>query len=72
MRSRKTEGQPRFPYDPAIHEPVVRCSICTGEQEAGFRNRKTGEFTSVRLISSPAELAAFCRDYGVQEARKIY
>ena len=28
--------------------PAIRCSICTGEQVAGFRNRETGQ-----------ELAAF-------------
>ena len=24
-------------YDPAAQKPVLRCSICTGEQVAGFR-----------------------------------
>ena len=37
-------------YDPALWKPVVRCSICTGEQAAGFREIATGRFEEVMLI----------------------
>ena len=31
--------QPHSTYDPAAQRPALRCSICTGEQVAGFRRR---------------------------------
>jgi len=43
-------------YDPAAQKPVLRCSICTGEQVAGFQDLHTGHFTEVQLIRSPQEL----------------
>ncbi len=60
-------------YDPAVQEPVLRCSICNGEQVAGFRDKKTGAFTEVMFIRSPSDLEAFRRQYHIQdEIRKIY
>ena len=59
---------PRFP--PEDFEPVLRCSICTGEQTACLRDRKTGELHEVMPIRSEEELEAFCQRYG--EVRKIY
>lgn len=52
--------------------PVIRCSICTGEQVAGFR-REDGRFEEVMLLRSPADLADFKTRYGIQgEIEKIY
>ena len=31
-------------YDRENLRPLLRCSICTGEQVAGFKNRHTGKF----------------------------
>ena len=39
------------PFDPAAEEPAIRCSICTGEQVAGFRSKTTGHFREVTLIN---------------------
>ena len=66
--------QPSHPYDPARQTPALRCSICTGEQVAGFRDKATGKFEDVALIRSPGDLDAFCRAYGVDAAslEKIY
>lgn len=61
-----------FPYDPNTMKPVLHCSICTGEQTAGFRDLETGRFTPVRLIQTQAELQAFCRDYGIETPEKEY
>ena len=44
-------------YDPAAQKPVLRCSICTGEQVAGFQDLHTGHFTE--------ELQAFRSRYGI-------
>jgi len=47
--------------------PVIRCSICTGEQVAGFKNRKTGKFLECFAINSGRDLKAFCKEYGIDE-----
>ena len=53
--------------------PVIRCSICTGEQVAGFRNGQTGRFEEVMLIRSSADLEEFKQRYGISgEIEKIY
>ncbi len=53
--------------------PVIRCSICTGEQVAGFRNRETGRFEEVMLLRTPEDLEAFRKAYGIDgEIEKIY
>ena len=36
-------------YDRENLKPVIRSSICTGEQVAGFRNIHTGKFSEVML-----------------------
>lgn len=52
-------------YDTSRLTPVIRSSICTGEKTAGFREKDTGRFREVMLISSPADLAAFREKYGI-------
>lgn len=47
--------------------PVVRSSICTGEQVAGFKDLKTGKFQDMYLIKSQADLRDFMEQYGVRE-----
>ncbi|MBQ8201365.1 MAG: aspartate dehydrogenase [Clostridia bacterium] len=59
-------------FDRGTLEPVIRCSICTGEKEAGFRDRRTGEFRGVQLIHTDRELAEFCREWGIEDIRTIY
>ena len=64
---------PSMTYDPAVQEPVLRCSICNGEQVAGFKNKKTGAFSEVMFIRSNADLEAFRSQYNIQgEIKKIY
>ena len=57
--------KPALPYDPAKQRPVLRVSICTGEQVAGLEDRKTGVFEDIMLIRSPKDLQRFCKRYGV-------
>ena len=53
--------------------PAIRCSICTGEQVAGFKNQETGRFEEVMLIRSPGDLELFKEQYGISgEIEKIY
>lgn len=52
-------------YDRENLRPVIRASICTGEQAAGFRNVKTGKFTEYALLRTDADLQEFLDTYGV-------
>ncbi len=62
----------RVEYDHDLLKPVLRCSICTGEQAAGFQNRETGDFKEVCLIRNEKDLNEFMETYGVTEIEKIY
>jgi hypothetical protein len=70
LKSPKKVSTP--PFDPDAEEPAVRCSICTGEQVAGFRNKSTGHFREVTLIRTPKDLETFKKDYGVENVKKIF
>ena len=60
-------------YDREKEEPVIRCSICTGEQVAGFRDLKTGRFREAALIKDEKDLEDFRAGCGVSgEIPKIY
>ena len=52
-------------YDQDAKKPVIRCSICTGEQVAGFKDIQTGKFEEVMLIKNDKESVLvyeiFCR-----------
>ena len=61
------------PFDDPLRTPVIRCSICTGEQVAGFLRKDTGAFEEAALIRSEADLQDFRDTYGIQgDIRKIY
>ncbi len=70
LRSPKKPAAPAI--DPAVEEPAIRCSICTGEQVAGFRNKSTGHFREVTLIRSQKDLDEFKKDAGVETVKKIF
>ena len=60
-------------YDQANQKPVIKCSICTGEQVAGFQNIHTGSFEDVRLIRGREDLEDFKNQYGITgDIEKIY
>lgn len=56
---------PALDYDPAVWEPAVRTSICTGEAVVGFVERSTGKFRELELARTPADIENFCRRVGV-------
>ena len=71
MKFGKKRPQPHF--DDTLRTPVIRCSICTGEQVAGFRDGATGRFEEVTLIRTPADLEEFKAKYGISgKIEKIY
>lgn len=55
-------------YDRENLKPVIRSSICTGEQVAGFKNIYTGKFSEVMLIRNGNELTEFLKEYDISEA----
>ena len=72
LKSKHKGNAKLFPYDEAKHEAVIRCSICTGEQVAGFRSREYGNFVGVMVIQSEKDLENFKRLYRVDDVKKIY
>ena len=69
----RRKGMPAPGYDCERKEPALRCSICTGEQVAGFWDKRANRFEEVMLIRGEGDLREFCRLYGVEEPiRKIY
>ena len=63
FRSRKSKVKM---YDHDTHEPVIRASICNGEQVAGFRDKKNGRFEEILYIRKPSDLDAFKSEYGIE------
>ena len=59
-------------YNPQDYIPVIKCSICNGEQVAGFKERSTGHFTEIMLIRNEGDLEVFKQKYGVEEVKKEY
>ena len=54
-------------YDKKNKKPVIKASICNGEQVAGFKDINTGKIEEVMLIKSPADLEKFKSMYGIEE-----
>lgn len=60
-------------YNPEEKKPVMECSICNGEQVAGFVEFKTGKFEESMLIRNDKDLAEFRKKYGIEgDIEKIY
>lgn len=54
-------------YDKENKKPVIKASICNGEQVAGFKDIHTGRIEEVMLIKKPADLEQFKSMYGINE-----
>ena len=54
-------------YDKENKKPVIKASICNGEQVAGFKDIHTGKIEEVMLIKSSADLEHFKAMYGIDE-----
>lgn len=59
-------------YDKESQKPVIRCSICTGEQVAGFKDLHTGKFTDIMLIRNEKDFEEFKKMYGITEIGKEF
>ncbi len=54
-------------YDNENMKPVIKASICNGEQVAGFKDMNTGKIEEVMLIKTPEDLESFKIMYGINE-----
>ena len=53
-------------YDKDNKKPVIKASICNGEQVAGFKDIHTGK-EEIMLIKEQADLEVFKKMYGIDE-----
>lgn len=70
--SKQKKEYPKMPA--GGHDPVIRCSICTGEQVICARNRETGELHELMLVRDPADIDGFCAANGIDPVavEKVY
>ena len=69
---KKKESIPVIEYNPEKQRPVLKCSICNGEQVAGFKDKQTGHFTEVMLIRNGQDLDVFMEMYDLSAVSKEY
>lgn len=62
----------RASFDAQNQKPVLKCSICNGEQVAGFKNIHTGQFEEVMLIRNSRDLDEFMKKYRISAITKEY
>ena len=55
-------------YNKSGKIPVIRSSICTGEQVAGFKDSISGKFEELMLIRDSKDLSEFLHRYQVEES----
>ena len=69
---KKAKDLPRIQTDK--FEPVLRSSICTGEQVLCLKDRATGAMHELMLISSFSDLEEVCSANGIEPetVRKVY
>lgn len=54
-------------YDRDNKKPIIKASICNGEQVAGFKDIHTGKMEEVMLIKNQEDLNTFKEMYGINE-----
>lgn len=69
MFRKKTEKKT---YDREHQRPVIKCSICNGDQVAGFKDIRTGKFEEVMCIKNSGDLEQFKEMYSLGEVTKEY
>ena len=69
----KKKAHTQYEYDREKERPVLRCSICNGEQVAGFMEYGSKNFREVGLIRNREELIGFMQSCGIEgDIEKIY
>lgn len=72
MFGKRKTNIPIIPYNPGTQRAVLKCSICNGEQVAGFKDKTTGKFIEVCFIRDDKELDAFMELYDLSSISKEY
>lgn len=72
MFAKKKTSLYMVPYDPVKQRAILKCSICNGEQVAGFKDKETGHFTEVVCIKDEKDLEEFMEYYGLASITKEY
>ena len=62
----------KLEYDSKTRKPVLKCSICSGEQVAGLKDIKTGHFEEIMLVRNDYDLEQFKEMAGVTEVPREY
>lgn len=65
MRIFKKKSTP-LSYDKTNKKPIIKASICNGEQVAGFKDIHTGKIEEIMLIRNEADLDTFRKTYGIE------
>ena len=69
---KKKAATPKVAYDRETCKPILKCSICNGEQVAGFKDVHTGKFQEIMVIRNEGDLEDFRRMYGLDDVPKEY
>lgn len=70
--NRKKKEYPVMPEGDYV--PVLRCSICTGEQVLCAKEKNGSTLHEIMLIKTPADLEGFCAANGIHmdQIEKVY
>ncbi|MBQ1547066.1 MAG: aspartate dehydrogenase [Lachnospiraceae bacterium] len=69
---KKSSTVPAYAYDPDKEKPVIRASICNGEQVAGFKNMESGKFNEIMMIRDDKDLKEFMKAFRLGHVDKEY
>ena len=70
---KREKAAPSGDFDRENEKPIIKASICNGEQIAGFKNIHTGKMREIMLIKTSADLEYFKTMYGIEtEIEKEY
>ena len=58
-------------YDSQSKRPVIKCSICTGEQVAGFQDIHNGTFEDIMLIRGKEDLKSSGKNMESRRMRRF-
>lgn len=64
-RKKEQKQNEEVQFNLEFYKPVIRSSICTGEQVAGFKDLHTGRFTEVMLVRNNEDIEEFIQKYGI-------
>lgn len=68
----KKKAVSKLSYNSDEQTPVIRCSICNGEQVGGLKNIKSGVFEEIMLIRDSKDREIFSQMVGMKDIPKEY